>query len=216
MSITSLFDLPFVDVWEYTPQGNQMPPPLGGGTVRKIRKGVYADKSYYYAWDGKHEGGEWEVYAKSDKAHVGVADPATGGWHAKKGSKPGRSIQVFAVSMRAGGAVAFGPVFVDASSLQDIESAIIWRSAPRAHITTLLEEAAGDRADLDLARLVEVEVDDLDLDQLKHLGPPHPRPCPLRLPRHALLSADRRSWPRPTRPGAQALLHRALRRCQDE
>lgn len=141
MSITSLFDLPFVDVWEYTPQGNQMPPPLGGGTVRKIRKGVYADKSYYYAWDGKHEGGEWEVYAKSDKAHVGVADPATGGWHAKKGSKPGRSIQVFAVSMRAGGAVAFGPVFVDASSLQDIESAIVWRSAPRAHITTLLEEA---------------------------------------------------------------------------
>lgn len=114
MHQTNLFQLPHMEIWEFTPRAGLEPPKgIGKGTVVQASGDLFKDKKYYYKWDGLHDGGEWEVYSKSNGVHVGVLDPATGTWHSKKGAKKGRSIMVFAVLARSSGAIAFGPILLD-------------------------------------------------------------------------------------------------------
>ena len=119
--MASIFDFPHGEIYEFTPLAGLAPPSgIGKGTIIRDGNGQFHDKTYIYKWDGYHEGGEWEVYHKSTGKHVGVLDPTTGTWHAKKGAKPGRTLTfVFSLLVRSKGTVFFGPILIE-SSLGDI------------------------------------------------------------------------------------------------
>lgn len=96
--------------------------------MEKAGAHTYRDKKYIYVWDGMHDGGEWEVYARSSGKHIGVIDPLTGGWHATKGAEDGRrykGFMVFPMVIRPGGALILGPV------LADIDHSVVERVASR-------------------------------------------------------------------------------------
>ena len=110
----NLFQLSHLDIWEYTPRAGKKPTSnVASGVVSHVRDDIFKDKKYYYEWDGLHDGGEWEVYKKSNGVHVGVLDPQSGTWHATKKAKDGRRLIVFGVLSRSRGAVAFGPICLD-------------------------------------------------------------------------------------------------------
>lgn len=126
MNTRSIFDFPYYEILEYTPRNGQIPPKgIGKGNVAKKNHGkdIFEDDKYYYVWDGKHDGGEWEVYSKSSKEHDGVIDPKTGNWHEKKGAKPGRRIVLFAVLARSRGAIAFGPIVIEDIYMESLSDA---------------------------------------------------------------------------------------------
>ena len=113
--MTKIFDFPFGEIYEYTPMAGLVPPSgIGKGAVVKVGGETFQDRKYVYKWDGFHDGGEWEVYNRKTEKHVGVLDPATKTWHAKKGAKPGRTLfLVFPVLVRSKGTVFFGPILAE-------------------------------------------------------------------------------------------------------
>jgi len=116
--MTTIFDFPFGEVYEYTPLVGMTPPSgIGKGTMVKVDGGTFQDKKYVYKWDGYHDGGEWEVYSKATGIHIGVLDPKTKKWHGKKGAVSGRTLFiVFPMLVRSKGTVFFGPILTECLS----------------------------------------------------------------------------------------------------
>ena len=77
LSISYLhFNIDLSLLHQFTPRCGQVPKSLSGGVVIKKEKDRFEDSKHIYIWDGYHNGGEWEVFSKSNRKHIGILDPA--------------------------------------------------------------------------------------------------------------------------------------------